>query len=101
MATIEGEWDCVTDTPMGRQESVLTLTCDGAGGFTGMNAGALGSLAVYDGRIEGDAIRWKMDLKVPMPMTLDAHATLSGDSMAGEVKLGAFGTAPLKATRKA
>jgi hypothetical protein len=34
-----------------------------------------------------------------MPMTLEFTATVNGDSMTGNVKLGAFGSAPLSGTR--
>ena len=97
---IVGEWDCVTDTPMGRQESRLVLRDDGLGGFTGTNEAALGALAVYDGTIDGSDVRFRMDMKLPVPMTLDAHVLLEGDTLAGSVKLGAFGTAALRATRR-
>lgn len=99
MANVDGAWDCVTQTPMGEQKSVFTVKSDG-GAFTGSNVGTLGSLDVIDGRVEGDTLHWKMELKMPMPMTLDATATISGDSLSGEVKLGAFGTAAMTGTRK-
>ena len=34
-----------------------------------------------------------------MPMTLEFEATVSGDTMNGNVKLGAFGSAPLTGVR--
>ena len=85
---------------MGPQVSVLTIEPDGAGGFTGTNSGATGSIDVRDGKIDGDTLKWKMDVKRPMPITLDATATVDGDTLTGTVKLGAFGTAALKGTRK-
>jgi hypothetical protein len=41
-----------------------------------------------------------MDITVPMPMHLNATATVSGDSITGEVKAGAFGSMGLTGTRK-
>lgn len=101
MATVDGEWACTLKTPMGPQESVLTVTTDGAGGFTGTNSGAQGSLDVRDGKVDGDTLSWKMDVKTPIAMTLDAKATIEGDALTGTVKLGMFGTAPMTGTRKA
>jgi hypothetical protein len=41
-----------------------------------------------------------MDMTVPMPMSLDATATVDGDAISGEVKAGAFGSMGLSGTRK-
>lgn len=100
MADVAGAWDCTMQSPMGPQVSVLTIEPDGAGGFTGTNSGAAGSIDVRDGKIDGDTLKWKMDVKRPMPITLDATATVDGDTLTGTVKLGAFGSAALKGTRK-
>ena len=97
---VDGEWDCTMQSPMGPQVSVLTIKADGSGGFTGTNSGAQGSIEVRDGKIDGNTLSWKMDVKTPMAITLDATATVDGDTLAGQVKLGAFGTAALKGTRK-
>jgi len=99
MANVDGEWDCVTQTPMGEQASVLSVRSDG-GAFTGTNASPLGSLDVIDGRVDGDRLTWKMELTSPMPMTLNASATVNGDVLTGEVVLGAFGVAPMRGVRR-
>jgi len=99
MANVDGAWDCVTQTPMGEQTSVFTVKSDGDT-FTGTNAGPLGSLDVIDGRVDGNKLTWKMEMKVPMPMTLLASATIDGDTPTGEIGLGAFGIAPMTGVRK-
>lgn len=100
MANVDGQWDCVTKTPMGEQKSVFTVVSNGDS-FTGSNAGPMGTLDVIDGKVDGDRLSWKMELKVPMAMVMDATATVDGDTLKGEVKLGAFGVAPMSGTRKA
>ncbi len=35
----------------------------------------------------------------PMPIKVEATATIDGDSITGEAKLGAFGTAPFSGSR--
>lgn len=100
MANVDGEWDCVTLTPMGEQKSIFTVRSDGDS-FTGTNAGPMGALEVQNGKVEGDRLSWTMELKVPMPMTLQATASIADDTLTGEVNLGAFGTAPMTGTRKA
>ncbi len=96
-----GAFDCVVKTPMGDQKSVLTVTDNGDGTFTGSNAGAQGSLDCYDCKIDGNNLSWKMDMKVPMPMTLEATATVDGDALTGSVKAGMFGSMPMSGTRQA
>jgi hypothetical protein len=100
MSNVAGSYDCVVKSPMGDQKSVLTVNVDGDT-FTGTNAGAQGSLDVYDGKVDGNTLTWKMDMKVPMPMTLEATATVDGDAISGSIKAGMFGSMPMSGTRQA
>jgi hypothetical protein len=99
MAGVDGEWDCITKSPLGEQKSVLTVKSSGDT-FTGSNVGAQGALDVVDGKVDGNKLTWKMDMKVPMPMTLDCQATIDGDTLTGTVGAGAFGAFPMTGTRK-
>ena len=96
--SVAGTYDCVTKTPMGDQKSKFTVNPDGDT-FTGQQAGAMGSMDVVDGKIDGNKLTWKMDMKVPMPMTLDCDATVDGDAITGNVKAGAFGSMALTGQR--
>lgn len=98
MADVDGTWDCVTKSPMGDQKSTLTVNSDG-GTFTGTNAGAMGSTEVSDGKVDGNKISWKMNIQVPMPMTLECEATIDGDTLTGTVGAGAFGSFPMTGVR--
>ena len=100
MTQIDGEWTCVTRTPLGAQESVLTLRTEGST-FTGSNVGPLGSIDIKDGQIEGDTVLWTMDLRSPFPMKLKGRATVTGDKMEGVVDAGPLGKMPISGTRKA
>lgn len=99
MAAVDGDWDVTIKSPMGDQKAVLTVNSDGSG-FTGKMVGSLGAMDITGGSVDGNTISWKMDMTVPMPMTLDATATVDGDAIAGEVKAGAFGSMGLSGTRK-
>lgn len=99
MAEVDGEWDIVTRTPMGEQKSVLAVKSNGDS-FTGSNVGTLGSLDVIDGKVDGNRLTWKMEMKMPFPITLDCAATVTGDNIEGGVTAGAFGTSPMSGTRK-
>ena len=100
--SVAGTYDCVTKTPMGDQKSKFTVTVDGDGdgdGFTGENAGAMGTMVLDDGKIDGNTITWTMNMTVPMPMKLEGEATIEGDTLTGNVKAGAFGSMPMTGTR--
>ena len=96
--SVAGTYDCTIKSPMGDQASKFTVTVDGDT-FTGGMAGGMGSMDVTDGKVDGDTLTWKMNMTVPMPMTLDCDATVDGDMLTGNVKAGAFGTFPLTGTR--
>ena len=97
--SVDGSYDCVTKSPMGDQKSVFTVNSDG-GSFTGSNAGAMGALDVENGKVDGNKLTWTMNMKVPMPMTLECEATIDGDVLTGTIKAGAFGSMAMTGTRQ-
>ena len=97
--SVAGTYECVTKTPMGDQKSDVTITVDGDT-FTGSNVGAMGSMDLEGGKVDGNKLTWSMKMTVPMPMTLEGEATVDGDTLTGSVKAGAFGTFPMNGTRK-
>ena len=98
MADVDGKWNCSVSTPMGEQDFVLTVVRDGDR-FSGSASGAIGAKDIPDGMIEGDALLWSMSISKPMPMTLAARATITGDTLDGSVKAGVFGSFPIRGTR--
>lgn len=98
MSDVAGSWETVVKSPMGDQASTMTVKVDGDT-WTGTNSGAAGSSDIYDGKVDGNTLTWKMDIKVPMPMTLEGTATVDGDTLTGSVKAGMFGTFPLTGKR--
>lgn len=94
MAAVDGTWDTIVKSPLGDQKAVLTVKTDGTS-WTGSQNGAMGSVEITDGTVEGDTISWKMSIVVPMPMTLDCKATAEGDTLTGTVGAGAFGSFPM------
>ena len=97
--SVAGTYECITKTPMGDQKSDVTISVDGDT-FTGSNVGAMGSMDLDDGKVDGNKLTWSMKMTVPMPMTLEGEATVDGDTLTGSVKAGAFGTFPMNGTRK-
>ncbi|MBB6123535.1 hypothetical protein [Sphingobium subterraneum] len=99
MALVDGAYDCITKTPMGDQASVFTVISSGDH-FNGTNAGPLGSLDVKDGKVDGNMLTWKMEMTIPMPMTLEAEAIVEGDTLTGTIQAGAFGAMAMTGTRR-
>jgi hypothetical protein len=99
--SVSGTYDIVTKTPMGDQKGTFIVNASGDT-FTGNVASAMmGTMEVTDGKVNGNTLTWKMDMKVPMPMSLEGSATVDGDAITGEVLAGAFGSMALSGTRAA
>lgn len=96
--SVAGTYDIITKSPMGDQKGQFTVNVDGDG-FTGAVTSPMGSMDVYEGKVDGSKLTWKMDMKVPMPMTLEGEATVDGDAISGQVKAGAFGSMAMSGTR--
>ena len=97
--SIDGSYDCVTKSPMGDQASVVTIVTNGDT-FTGTNEGAMGSMALEDGKIDGNTLTWVMNMTVPMPMKLEGNATIIDGVLTGSVNAGAFGEMAMSGTKK-
>jgi hypothetical protein len=93
----DGNWKITINSPMGAQTLDATITTSGDT-FTGTAKGAMGEQGI-EGKVSGDTLTWSTSITSPMPMTLEFAATVAGDSMSGNVKLGAFGSAPLSGVR--
>ena len=94
---VDGVYETLVKSPMGDQKGTLTVKADGDT-WTGTQAGAMGTADV-NGTVDGNTIKWSMNITVPMPMTLTNEATIDGDSITGSVTAGAFGSFPLTGTR--
>ena len=97
--SVAGTYNVVVKTPMGDQNGNFTVNVDG-GGFSGsISSPMMGTMEIAGGKVDGNKLTWSMDMKVPMPMTLDCEATVDGDSIAGAIKAGAFGSMAVSGTR--
>jgi len=95
----DGKWTTVMNTPMGAQNGAMELTTDG-NSLTGTLTAATGDAAeITDGTIDGNNLSWKAAITQPMPLTLEFSAVVDGDSISGDVKLGAFGNATFTGER--
>ena len=94
----DGTWNTTMNTPMGAQNGTMTLNTDG-GALSGKLSGPQGEIELEDGAVDGNSLTWKASITTPMAMTLEFDATLDGDNISGNVKLGAFGNATFTAER--
>ena len=93
----DGNWKITINTPMGARTMDVAITTSGDS-FTGNVNSEMGSQEVT-GKVDGDTLTWSTDITNPMPMKLEFSATVAGDKMTGNVKLGMFGNAPLTGER--
>ena len=93
MSDLNGTYGLVANTPMGNQDMTLTINVDGST-FSGTSAGAMGSSDVA-GSVDGNVLAWKQSITVPMPLTLECTAKIDGETIAGTVDTGAFGSFPI------
>lgn len=96
--SVDGTWNTTMNTPMGAQNGTLVLNSNG-GDLSGKLSGPQGEIEISDGKVDGDHATWKAQVTSPMALTLEFDATVSGDEISGNVKLGAFGNASFKGTR--
>ncbi len=57
------------------------------------------STEIFDGKVNGDDVAWKVSITNPMPLTLDFTGKVSGDSISGEMGIGPMGSFPFTGTR--
>lgn len=94
----DGAWNINTKSPMGAQDGVLNLTTNGES-LTGTMSGPQGDIDIKDGTVSGNELTWKAEVTSPMAITLEVSATIDGDAIAGDMKLGSFGNASFSGTR--
>ncbi|MDA9050704.1 hypothetical protein N9K35_07120 [Pseudomonadales bacterium] len=86
------------NSPMGAQDATLSLAADGAA-LSGKIVSSQGTQEFAGGSVDGSSLAWKVKMTQPMPMELDFSATVEGDGISGNAKLGMFGNATFSGTR--
>ncbi len=94
----DGTWNLTMQTPLGERQASLTLATAG-GTLTGTQAADGDSGAIYDGTANGDQLAWKVDIKNPLPMTLEFTGSVSGDTLSGSMSAGMYGSWPFSGSR--
>ena len=93
----DGTWNLVMNTPIGERKATLTL--QGSGALTGSLAAEGNTTPILDGQESGNAVSFKAAIKVPMPLTLEFTAAVSGDKISGSVNAAGVGSWPFSGAR--
>jgi hypothetical protein len=89
---VDGTYKIEIDTPIGKQESKLTLKAAGAK-LSGTMESSFGTTKFTGGTVKGNDISWNMEITSPMgKMALAYKGKVAGNDISGEVKAGDFGT---------
>lgn len=95
---VDGVWNISVNSPIGAQQSAVTLKTNGTT-LTGSASGEGGVSELADGKIDGQSISWSSVVSHPFPMTVEFSGTISGDEISGHVKAGDFGIFPFSGKR--
>jgi len=93
-----GNWKIIINSPMGNQESTLSLS-EAGDKLTGRQSSMFGSGEIQNGAVNGRKATWSVEMTSPIAMTLQFSAQLDGDAISGTVNAGAFGDSPFKGSR--
>jgi len=89
---IDGNWELTVDSLMGPQQMTLSVhTVDGALAGTLTNNAENVTTDVFDGKVNGNDLTWKVKLK-KIKLTLTFTTSVDGDVMTGKAKAGMFGS---------
>ena len=96
--SVDGTYNIVINSPMGAQKVTLTLKAEGST-LTGTQSARGNSMAIANGKVDGNNVSWQAKITSPMPMTLETSGTVDGNKISGTVKAGAFGSFPFSGER--
>jgi hypothetical protein len=94
----DGTWKLAMQTPIGERKVTLDLKSAGAA-LSGKLTADGNSTDIFDGAANGDNLTFKAAIKVPMPLTLEFTAAVSGDKISGSVNASGVGSWPFSGAR--
>ncbi|KOU23334.1 hypothetical protein ADK52_17730 [Streptomyces sp. WM6372] len=84
---VEGTWNLVIATPVGRQQAVLRPFPDG-GGLRGTATSEAEEVPLSELSVDGDRLTWRQSITKPMRLHLAFDVVVRGDQLAGTAKAG-------------
>lgn len=90
--SVGGDWRLVLNSPMGKQDVLLTLKEESGGSLSGTVLNNTNNLSsdIFDGTFEHGDAQWKLKLSRGK-MTLTFRASVADDAISGKVSAGIFG----------
>ena len=82
---VDGKWDILIDTPMGKRSGVLELRTSGSS-LLGSLSHAEHRAEISDGKVTGNQLSWSAKITQPMRMSFKFTATVEGDRISGVAK---------------
>jgi aerobic carbon-monoxide dehydrogenase large subunit len=94
---IDGDWKMILASPVGPQEMVGHFETDGTAlsGHLSASEGVQG----FTGTVDGNRLVFDLKVEKPMKLTLKYDLLVTGDMIAGKVKMGIFGSAKISGVR--
>lgn len=94
----DGTWTLTMETPMGERKASVSVTTSGTV-LKGTQSAEGENGEIYEGSANANDLAWKVDITNPLPMTLEFTASVSGDTMSGQMKAGMYGSWPFTGKR--
>ncbi|GLW47154.1 hypothetical protein Stsp02_28160 [Streptomyces sp. NBRC 14336] len=97
--SVEGTWDLVIATPIGRIKAVVELRREN-GLLTGTARGAGEEVPLSGLTHDGDRLCWKQAVTKPMRLNLAFDTTVHGDTLTGHSRAGRLPAAKVTGQRR-
>jgi len=94
---VRGKWNITIKTPLGDKSGVLELHVAGKN-LTGSLSDADHHVAISDGKIDGNELKWSAKITKPMRLSFKFSATVDGDRISGTARH-LLGSATFSGTR--
>ncbi|WP_433191895.1 hypothetical protein ACQP1G_24450 [Nocardia sp. CA-107356] len=97
--SIEGIWDLIIATPVGRVAPVIELRREGDA-FVGFARGTDEEVPLHDVVVDGNQITWTQSVTRPMRLNLVFAVTIDGDTLTGTSKAGRLPSSKVTGSRR-
>lgn len=100
--SVDGIWDCIVATPLGKEPHELTVSSAPDGTLSGeMKSIKSGdSMPLLDGKISGNQLAWSMRLTKPFKMTLKVEVQVLGTTLSGHASAGMLGKSAITGVKR-
>ncbi len=96
---VDGTYDVEVNSPIGKMKGKLTLVSSGTE-LSGKLDAQMGKNEFSGGTVNGQSVAFETSIGSPLgKIRLVVDATVTGDTISGEVKTGNFGSFPMSGKR--